>query len=255
MEQNETKALTTFEASKQKFEMACERAQKLELANNVSAAFTAVDIVSTLREALTPEIMQKVFMPLMNTKIGFLTDRNGKARSGGRPALPLYSVDVVRDCLIDAVSNGLLATGNQFNIIAERMYPTKEGYTALLKKIGAKYLLNFGNDQSQTPGLAEIPVTINFEYRGEKKSFKIIASLKKDEYSSMDQLKGKAERRAKKVLYEYLTGCDLGEADETSSEPIDVEYEEQPAQPTNINATIAKMQTKQAQPTDVQMDI
>ena len=41
----------------------------------------------------------------------------------------------------------------------------------------------------------------------------------KDSFSSYDQMKGKAERRAKKALYEYLTGCDLGDADEDSSTP------------------------------------
>lgn len=244
--------LTPFEASKQKFELACERAQKLELINNAAAAFSAVEIVSTLREALTPEIMQKVFMPLMNTKIGFLTDHNGKPRSGGRPALPLYNVDVVRDCIIDAVAAGLLPTGNQFNIIAERMYPTKEGYTALLKKIGAKYMLNIGNDQSQTPGYAEIPVTINYEYKGDKRSFKIMTCVKKDDYSSADQLKGKAERRGKKVLYEYLTGCDLGEADETSGDIIEAEAVEVKEQ--NLSNVAAQMQGSQTG-TQIKMEI
>ena len=44
-----------------------------------------------------------------------------------------------------------------------------------------------------------------------------MATVKKDTYSSHDQLRGKAERRAKKVLYEYITGCDLGDGDEEST--------------------------------------
>ena len=55
----------------------------------------------------------------------------------------------------------------------------------------------------------------------EKKiGFSIIATVKKDDYSSHDQLRGKAERKAKKALYEYITGCDFGDADEQSSVPI-----------------------------------
>ena len=52
-----------------------------------------------------------------------------------------------------------------------------------------------------------------------------MAIVKKNKYSTYDQLKGKAERRAKKSLYEYLTGMDLGDADPNSA-IIDIPHEE-----------------------------
>ena len=61
---------------------------------------------------------------------------------------------------------------------------------------------------------------------GEKNSFGIVATVKKDDYSSPDQIRGKAERRAKKALYEYITGCDFGDADEQSGPVEDVEYKD-----------------------------
>lgn len=210
----------TILAAKEKFELACKDASALQIVSNFGAAFTAVNVIALLREAMTDEVMDKVFMPLMNTKIGFLTDRNGRARSGGRAPLPLYTRDIVRDCIIDAVTIGLLPTGNQFNIIAERMYPTKEGYTSLLRKLGVKYFIDTSYDKGQTQNFAEIPCKINYEYNGEKNGFSIIATVKKDDYSSHDQLRGKAERKAKKALYEYITGCDFSDADEQSSVPI-----------------------------------
>lgn len=210
----------TILAAKEKFELACKDASALQIVSNFGAAFTAVNVIALLREAMTDEVMDKVFMPLMNTKIGFLTDRNGRARSGGRAPLPLYTRDIVRDCIIDAVTIGLLPTGNQFNIIAERMYPTKEGYTSLLRKLGVKYFIDTSYDKGQTQNFAEIPCKINYEYNGEKNGFGIIATVKKDDYSSHDQLRGKAERKAKKALYEYITGSDFGDADEQSSVPI-----------------------------------
>lgn len=210
----------TVLAAKEKFELACKDASALQIVSNFGAAFTAVNVIALLREAMTDEVMDKVFMPLMNTKIGFLTDRNGRARSGGRAPLPLYTRDIVRDCIIDAVTIGLLPTGNQFNIIAERMYPTKEGYTSLLRKLGVKYFIDTSYDKGQTQNFAEIPCKINYEYNGEKNGFSIIATVKKDDYSSHDQLRGKAERKAKKALYEYITGCDFGDADEQSSVSI-----------------------------------
>lgn len=219
--------LSVIDVAKDKFVLACKDAASLQTVNNFVAAFTAVNVVTLLREALTDEVMNKVFMPLMNTKVGFLTDRPTKDKATGRIMKPAYGVDVVRDAIIDAVTIGIMPTGNQMNIIAERMYPTKEGYTALLKRIGVKYFLDVSYDKGQNPNFAEIPVKINYEHNGEKNSFTVVATVKKDSYSSHDQLRGKAERKAKKALYEYITGCDYGDADETSG-VIDADYEEIP---------------------------
>lgn len=207
--------------AQRKFELACKDAASLQIVNNFGAAFQAVSVVNLLREAMTDEVMDKVFLPLMNTRLGFLTDKTGTDRKTGAKT-PLYPTAVVRDAIIDAVAIGLLPTGNQFNIIAGRMYPTKEGYTSLLRKQGVKYFIEVGYDKSQTQGFAEIPCKITYHYNGEKNGFAIVATVKKDSYSSADQLRGKAERRAKKALYEFVTGCDFGDADETSSKPVDV---------------------------------
>lgn len=220
----------TIAQARDKFALACKEATTLEIVGNFAAAFNAVGVITLLREALTDEVLDKVFMPLMNTKIGFRTDRDGKPHGRDRKILPLYTRDVVRECLIDAVIIGLLPTGNQFNIISGTMYPTKEGYTALLKKLGVKYIIDIQQDRSQTPGVAELPCKISYEYNGDKNSFTVVATVKRDEYSSNDQIRGKAERRAKKALYEYITGSDFGEADENSSRPerpaIDIVAEE-----------------------------
>ena len=215
----EERGLSVIDNAKQKFELACKDAASLQIVNNFTAAFTAVNVISLLREALSDEVMAKVFMPLMNTKVGFLTDRTGRPDKRGN-VRPTYDIPVVRDAIIDAVSIGLLPTGNQFNIIAERMYPTKEGYTALLRKLGVKYFIDVSHDKGQTAGFAEIPCKVSYEYNGERNSFTVVATVKKDDYSSHDQLRGKAERRAKKALYEYITGCDFGDADEQSATPI-----------------------------------
>ena len=211
----ENKSLSVIDVAREKFELACKDAQSLQLVNNFGTAFVAVKVVKMLREALTDKVMEDVFMPLMNTKIGFLTDRTGKPDKKGYTK-PLYSKEVVRDCIIDAVSMGLMPTGNQMNILAERMYPTKEGFTFLLKKLGCKYFISIGAPKMQDQ-YADVDCKITYEYNGERNSFTVSANVKKDDYSSMDQIKGKAERRAKKVLYEYLTGIDFGEGDETST--------------------------------------
>lgn len=204
--------------AQEKFEVALRDASEIDIVNNFGAAFNAARVITLLREVLTDEVMAKVFMPLMNTKVGFRTDRDGKPDRNGRTK-PLYDAATVRDAIIDAAIIGLLPTGNQFNIISGTMYPTKEGYTALLKKIGAKYIIDVQQDQIQNPAFAEFPCKINYSFNGEKNSLTVVATVRRDQYSSNDQLRGKAERRAKKALYEYLTGTDYGDADETSSRP------------------------------------
>ena len=207
--------LVKYKEQQEKFEMVCKGAENLSLVQNAGAAFQAVVVIKTLRDILTDEIMNEVFMPLMNTKIGFLTDRTGKPDRDGK-VKPLYSIDIVRDAIIDAASFGLLPTFNQMNIIAEKMYPTKEGYTALLKKVGAIYVFNFGEDISKPESKqAQISVKINYQLKGEdQKPFIFMANVPKNAYSTYDQLKGKAERRGKKMLYEYITGLDLGDNDD-----------------------------------------
>lgn len=211
-------------AMQDKFLVACNTARDMKLQDNACAAFQAVCVVAQLREALSEEVMKAVFMPLMNTAIGFRTDKDPsrpvKQKDGSYKAPEPYGIDVVRNSLIEAISMGLMPTGNQFNIIAGRCYPTKEGYTALLKKMGCKYVIQVGQDQQRPDApFAEIACKINYDYDGDKGGYSIIAVVKKDGYSSADQLRGKAERRAKKSLYEYLTGCDFGDADEDSGAP------------------------------------
>lgn len=220
------------------FVSACNEAGNISLANNAGAAFMAAGIVGRLRSALTDEVMNSFFMPLMNTTVGFLTDKPGYDRKTGVVS-PTYPINVVRDAIIDAAFMGLLPTGNQFNIIAGRMYPTKEGFTSLLKKIGCRYFISLTPLPDVSPTCAAVCCKINYEWHDEKNGFTITATVKKDGYSSMDQIKGKAERQAKKRLYEYLTGCDFGEADEDSSIP-----EEQSGHAEAVDAKKAEMRAK-----------
>ena len=255
----------------QQFELACQRAGQLQLVNNFGASFAAVEVVSMLREALSDEVMDKVFMPLANTKIGFLTDHTGKPR-GNKPALAPYSRDIVRDCLIDAVSLGLQPVGNQFNIIAERMYPTKEGYTHLLKNLitDAVYSIGFPTKKDTSAGNTEyVVIPAHAKYviirTGEEKELKMSIYLRQDAFSSVDQLRGKAERRIKKQIFENVTGMDFGDADseniafeEAKAEVIETRVategnktklpEEKPAAPAAATATGTKPVGAQEQP-------
>lgn len=206
-------------ALESKFIALCNQAGELQLADDVSYTFKAAAVVQSLRNLLTQNVVEHYFIPLMGTRIGFLTDHDKEDKSGRKPEP--YGWETVRDCVIDGACRGLAPVGNQINIIAGNMYPTKEGYTALLKRIGVKYFITKSEDKS-APGsqTAKIECKIYFEYNGNKSDYTFVATPKKNQFSSLDQLQGKAERKAKKSLYEYLTGIDLGDADEDSG-PVD----------------------------------
>ena len=227
-------------AAQRKFIAACQQAQGLDITDNMGAAFLAANVVVSLRDALTDEVMNRVFMPLMNKKIGFLTDRDPSRPGKDGKAIVPYSVDVVRNCIIDAAFIGLLPTGNQFNIISGVMYPTKEGYTFLLKKLGIKYIIQKTPMQDISEKCAAVSCKVNYSSNGENNSFSIVATIKKDSYSSMDQILGKAERKAKKALFEYITGCDFGDADEQSGMPGVDDQTAAPVQ-TVVQAKIEKI--------------
>jgi hypothetical protein len=212
MENNES--LEAVASEQDLFVQACKKASSLKIADNFAAAFTAAQVVVLLDSALTDKVVADTFMPLMNIKAGFLTDKSGKPDKDGK-IYPVYSVDIVKSCLKDAIMAGLLPTGNQFNIIAGRMYPTKEGYSYLLKKIKCKYITTIGLDKNSNPNFAEIPCSVAYEWNGEKSSFSMTAVIQKRASDSMSNLRGKAEKSIKHKLYEYLTGVEYGDADNT----------------------------------------
>lgn len=231
-----TQAVTTALAdAKQNFAVALKDAQALDIVNNMASAFDAAIIVNRLEAVLTDEVMNAVFMPLMNKRTGFLTDRDPNKpdkRTGVAPKP--YSVDVVRTAIIDAAMVGLQPVGNQFNIISGSMYPAKAGFSAILTRMkqsnGLVYNFEFDpevNVKSSDPAYMAIPCRISYKTNRDdlKGYFKYVAMVKVNgETSTTDQLRGKAERKCKKAFVEFLTGLDLGDADAT--ETVDATYTE-----------------------------
>lgn len=185
----------------------CREADKLQitqdLAINVANSFTAANVMLALRETMTDQVVERYFRPLAGQKFGFRTDRNN------------YPTEVLRSCIIDAILLGLAPTGNQFNIISGNCYPTKEGYTNLLKKIGVDYKIEILPNTSQDNSYAIMPCRVTYNY-GTAKNVKwdkdIVIPKKGNE--NYDLLAGKANKRIKQALYEYLTGTDWGYSDD-----------------------------------------
>jgi hypothetical protein len=170
-------------------------------------AFLVSEAISNLKELLTVDYMKPI-MSLQGSKLGFKTDKDGK---GG------YSLEIIKQCLIDAVLIGLMPTGNLFNIIANQMYITKEGCGYLLNKTkGLSWrtingLPHFNAEKSS----CVIDVTIEWTVNDVSSTQKIPIALKVDQYTSIDALSGKATRKARHWLLTLISGIELpeGEAD------------------------------------------
>ncbi len=166
-------------------------------------AYLVSNAIAELKQLLTPEYMKPI-MELQGNKLGFKTDKD----SGGG-----YDEKAVKNCLIEAVLFGLQPTGNQFNIIAGNMYATKEGMGYLLSKIqGLRYDI--------VPELPRInaqsgAVIMNIEWtlNGVTNSKKIDIPIKVNNYMGADAVLGKATRKARKWLYDTITGSEIPEGD------------------------------------------
>jgi len=183
------------------------------LGNEKALGFKKAQIVSTsiveLRSLLTDEYMKPI-MALQGNKLGFKCDKS-------------YPVDVVRDCLIEAVFMGLQPYGNEFNIIAGNCYPTKEGLGSLLKKIvGLTYQLTPHlpriNKESTS---AAVKFDIDWSYKGSKGSHSIEIPIRMNRSMGTDAVIGKGTRKARKWLYDHITGNDIPEG---SVEDIDFTF-------------------------------
>jgi len=172
-------------------------------------AFRLAAAIGELKTILTADVMKPI-MNLQGNRLGFKTDRD-RNQDGSKGQG--YPMEIVRDCLIEAVLYGLQPTGNQFNIIAGNMYATKEGCGHLLSNIsGLSYDIVAQLPRIQGESAA---VVMNVEYAigGITKKKSLDIPIRVNKFMGTDAVIGKATRKARKWLYDTLTGNELPEGD------------------------------------------
>lgn len=182
-------------------------------------AFVTSSAIDIIKAQLTDEYMKPI-MALQGTNLGFKTDQDTVKEKQGAKWITKkgegYPLEIVRECLIEAIFLGLEVTGNQFNIIGGNMYPTREGFGYALDKIkGLKKNFEYKNIQ-QPAGqkVAYVTVHITWQQDGDTaKKQTIEFPIKSNDYTSYDALIGKAERKAKRWLYNTIKGTDVSDGD------------------------------------------
>lgn len=164
--------------------------------------------VKRLREMMDENVMT-VLRSLMNTQIGFKTDMPSKKDPQSRP----YGDDVLRDCAIEAMLKGVLWIGNQFNILAGRCYLTQEGYTYKLENMDglSSFAFHPGVPRAIKDAGAVVRCNVSWTYKGVKGQLidetgkpGVDFAIKTD--STVDQILGKAKRKAYKLAHDTLVG-------------------------------------------------
>lgn len=175
---------------------------------NIIAALQVAESMESLRRLFDEPAIQARITALQDTAIGFRTDRDPKQkRRGTQEYNTAYSYNVVKDCAIEAGLRGLQLVGNQWNIISGRTYCTKEGFEFLIK--GLKHVTDFKVNlgvPANKPGGVIIECDGSWNNAGQPQTLKSSIPVKSDDYSSADQLLGKATRKFLKRCYEMMTG-------------------------------------------------
>jgi len=177
-------------------------------------AHVVADAIVKLKGLLTVEYMTPI-MALQGSRLGFRTDKDlNRDRTKG----PGYPMEIVRDCLIEAVLIGLQPTGNQFNIIASGMYITKEGCGEILNNDPtlASWDVVCGLPKvnaDKTSAAVDATITWKTHLSPEVKTKTIPIGIKIDQYTSIDAIIGKATRKGRAWLINNLTGVEIPEGD------------------------------------------
>ena len=192
-------------------------------ANTFEEELQVAAAMQEMRALLTPDIMAPI-MGLMNTDLGFRTDRDPRLPAKpGREPIKAYPVEVVRDVVIEARLRGFHVVGNEFNIIAGRFYGCQSGFR---RKVITHPEVTDLKDRFEVPrrldGGAIVKCSATWKRNGIGDSIEREFPIKTDEYTGADAIRGKAERKLYAAIWNRLSGrvTPEGEVGELEAEPV-----------------------------------
>lgn len=196
-----------------------EVAKKYELAGPDEAPFkralTLSKSMADLRALLTPEVMAPIY-GLMNTTLGFKTDRDPHQKTKNGEYKTPYAMEVVRDVMIEAILRGYRPVGNEINIIAGNFYATKNGLRRRVTNFpGMKEFKDvYGVPRVASTGKgAVVTCTAIWKLNGADDGLSCDIGIKGDDFTGLDAYTGKAERKLLKRVMDRISGFDTPEGD------------------------------------------
>lgn len=113
--------------------------------------------------------------------------------------------------------------GNCWNIIAGNAYVTKEGLTYLLKSMTDLTDLRISIGVPRVPKTREaegtlVPVAASWKFQGRSDAIEeTLIPVRVNSGAGVDNIKGKAERKLRKMVYDRVTGSALSDGDATDA--------------------------------------
>jgi hypothetical protein len=199
-----------------------------ENVGRIRKALATSNTIAAMEAALDDRTMQQ-FMRLMNTELGFKTDRPNKACE--KP----YGIAVVRRVLIAGFLKGAYPVGNELNIISGNLMLVKNFYVRKIAELdgvagepvyGASLVRKNGPTWKVRGFAFAVRHGQRIEIRDDKRQLGIEYDV--SAYGDApDNMIGKAERRALRDLYRLLSG-NTSEDDEPAETAAPAK-QEQPA--------------------------
>lgn len=219
----------------------------LDGSNKFTRAVLTAKAIAALEKAMTPSIM-KDFMGLMNSPLGFKTDRYDGMKDRSGNVVKAYSESVVKRCLIVGILQGANVFGNEINIIAHNCYLTKEFFDRKIRQHAGiqSFSYQIGPPAKHGDKSAILEATAEWiDQHGELHSVEFVDKRRDDPpgrdmrivvnayaSSSPDELRGKAESKLFRRCFHQITGQEL-------MEPMTVE-----GSATPVNQDPAKIESK-----------
>jgi len=210
----------TLAVAKRIDEIASGAVELFKEAGSFEAELSVAQAMNDLRLALTNEVMAPV-MALMNTDLGFRTDRDPKQidTKTGKPFEP-YPVEVVRECFVESKLRGFHTIGNEWNIISGRFYACKNG---LRRKVTQYPGVTDFKDRYDVPRAAGekgaiVKATATWKKDGVGDSVECEIPIRVNFGMGADAILGKAERKLLKRVHDRLSGVITPEGDVTDTE-------------------------------------
>ena len=127
-----TKAAVTIDEVSNKIDTIIDRCLPItsKQLQGFNEALTLASGVKAMREIfLNNDDIRSNIEAMANTPLGFMTDRAPEVIRASKKANPPkpYTYNEIAECCIEAMLQGYRITGNEFNIIAGRFYPAKNG--------------------------------------------------------------------------------------------------------------------------------
>jgi hypothetical protein len=190
--------------------------QSGSMLDEVKVARAIVD----MKAAMSSDVMAPI-MALMNTGIGFATDKDpSKPGKDGAPARP-YTEDVIKDVVIEAKLRGFHVVGNEFNVIAGRFYAAKAG---LKRKVKTHPGVTDYRDTFEIPnvngvaGNVAVKCKASWKLNGVPDELAREFNIRVNQYMGPDAVLGKAERKMLRAVHDALTGHTTEDGDVVDNE-------------------------------------